>query len=67
MYVKIIMGIVLVLMETIMVSTYVMDSIGGMLNPIGKKPKTNFHYKKLMYFNGNVLNFCDGFYWASIF
>ncbi len=43
MYVKIIMGIVLVLMETIMVSTgYVMDYIGGMLNPIVKKPKTNF-------------------------
>ncbi len=36
------MGIVLVLMETIMVS--VLDSIGGMLNPIGKMPKT--HYKK---------------------
>ncbi len=29
-------------METIMVS--VLDSIGGMLNPIGKMPKT--HYKK---------------------
>ncbi len=33
-------------METIMVSDwYVMDSIGGMLNLIGKMPKT--HYKKL--------------------
>ncbi len=42
------MGIALVLMETIMVS--VMDSIGGMLNPIGKMPKT--HYKK---------EFCNGF------
>ncbi len=29
---------------------YVMDSIGGMLNPIGKMPKT--HYKK---------EFCNGF------
>ncbi len=29
---------------------YVMDSIGGMLNPIGKVPKT--HYKK---------EFCNGF------
>ncbi len=36
------MGIVLVLMETIMVCTdwYVMDSVGGMLNPIGQMPKT---------------------------
>ncbi len=33
------MGIVLVLMETIMVYWYVMDSIGGMLNPIGKIPR----------------------------
>ncbi len=33
----VIMGIVLVLMETIMgVYWYVMDSIGGMLNTIGK-------------------------------
>ncbi len=29
---------------------YVMDSIGGMLNPIGKMPKT--HYRK---------EFCNGF------
>ncbi len=36
----VIMGIVLFLMETIMVYWYVMDSIGGMLNPIGKMPKT---------------------------
>ncbi len=42
------MGVALVLMETIMVS--VMDSIGEMLNPIGKMPKT--HYKK---------EFCNGF------
>ncbi len=34
----VLMGIVLVLMETIMVS------IGGMLNPIGQMPKT--HYKR---------------------
>ncbi len=33
------MGIALVLMETIMVS--VMDSIGEMLNPIGKMAKTH--------------------------
>ncbi len=46
----VIMGIVLVLVETIMVSYwYVMDSIGGMLNPIVKMPKT--HYKK-EFFNG---------------
>ncbi len=32
------------------VNWYVMDSIGGMLNPIGKMPKT--HYKK---------EFCNGF------
>ncbi len=39
------MGIVLVLVETIMVSYwYVMDSISGMLNLIVKMPKT--HYKK---------------------
>ncbi len=44
------MEIVLVLMETIMCLLYVMDSIGGMLNPIGKVPKT--HYKKA---------FCNGF------
>ncbi len=55
-----------------------MDSIGGMLNPIGKMPKT--HYKKRnfvmvllekanglsWYFNRNHWDFCDGFYWASI-
>ncbi len=52
-----------------------MDYIGGMLNPIGKIPKT--HYKKefcngftgknewfIMVFNGNHWNLC-GFYWAS--
>ncbi len=33
---------------------YVMDSIGGMLNPIGKMPKT--HYKK---------EFCNGFTWKT--
>ncbi len=50
----VIMGIVLVLMETIMVVYwYVMDSIGGMLNPIGKMPKT--HCKKLMVYNGILL------------
>ncbi len=38
--VMVLMGIVLVLMETIMVVYwYVMDSIGGMLNHIGKCPK----------------------------
>ncbi len=55
-----------------------MDSVGGMLNPIGKMPKT--HYKKefcngftgkklIVYngiLNGNHWNFCYGFYWASI-
>ncbi len=47
----VIMGIVLVLMETIMVCLLVCGgSIGGMLNPIGKMPKT--HYKK---------EFCIGF------
>ncbi len=45
----VLMGIVLVLMETIMVSTG-MWLIGGMLNPIGEMPKT--HYKKA---------FCNGF------
>ncbi len=41
----VIMGIVLVLMETYNgVYWYVMDSIGGMLNPIVQMPKT--HYKK---------------------
>jgi len=52
---------------------YEMDSIGGMLNHIGKMPKT--HYKRefcngftgksqwfIMYFNRNHWNFCDGFY-----
>ncbi len=40
------MGIVLVLMETIMgVYWYVMDYIGRMLNPIGKMPKQ--HYKNM--------------------
>ncbi len=34
-----IMGIVLVLMETIFDYWYVMDSIGGMLNPNGKRTK----------------------------
>ncbi len=33
---------------------YVMDSVGGILNPIGKMPKT--HYKK---------EFCNGFTWKS--
>ncbi len=37
----VLMGIVLVLMETIMVYWYVMDYIGGMLNPIGKMAKTH--------------------------
>ncbi len=38
----VIMGIVLVLMKTIMVSSGVyLDSIDGMLNPIGKMPKTH--------------------------
>ncbi len=32
-----------------------MDSIGGVLNPIGKMPKT--HYKK---------EFCNGFYWKNL-
>ncbi len=41
----VIMGIVLVLMETIMVSG-MMDSIGGMLNPIGKMPKYPKHTTK---------------------
>ncbi len=31
------------------------DSIGGMLNPIGKMPKT--HYKK---------EFCNVFYWKKL-
>ncbi len=35
-----IVGIVLVLMETNGVYWYVMDSIDGMLNSIGKMPKT---------------------------
>ncbi len=35
----VIMGIVLVLMETIFDYWYVMDSIGGMLNPNGKRKK----------------------------
>ncbi len=35
----VIMGIVLVLMETIFDYWYVMDSIGGMLNPNGKRTK----------------------------
>ncbi len=49
------MGIVLVLVETIMVSYwYVMDSISGMLNLIVKMPKT--HYKK---------EFFNGFTWKS--
>ncbi len=47
---NVLMGIVMVLMETIMVYWYVMDSIGGMLNRIGKMPKT--HYKK---------EFCNSF------
>ncbi len=39
----VLMGIVLGLMETIMclLVGYVMDSIGGMLNPSGKMPKTD--------------------------
>ncbi len=37
--VMVIMGIVLVLMETIIDYWYVMDSIGGMLNPNGKRTK----------------------------
>ncbi len=35
----VIMGIVLVLVETNGVYWYVMDYIGGLLNPIGKIPK----------------------------
>ncbi len=46
----VLMGIVLVLMETIMVSTDVMDYFGGVLNHIGKMPKT--HYKN---------DFCNDF------
>ncbi len=39
---------------------YVMDSIGGMLNPIGKMPKTHykkqrFYWKKLMVYNGILM------------
>ncbi len=30
-----------------------MDSIGGMLNPIGKMPKT--HYKKVVFFGNFVM------------
>ncbi len=54
--------------------------IGGMLNSIGKMPKTQCNGMGLMVimgivlFNGNYngvkggnhWNFCDGFYWASI-
>ncbi len=36
----VIMGIVLVLMKTVMGLLDVMDSIGGMLNPIGQMTKT---------------------------
>lgn len=36
-------GFVLVLMETVMVSTGVIDYNGGVFNPTGKMPKT--HYK----------------------
>ncbi len=55
-----------------------MDSIGGMLNPIGKMPITHykntffygFYWKELMVYNGilkgNHWDICDGFYWASI-
>ncbi len=44
---------------------YVMDSIGGMLNPIGKMPKTHYtkefsngtviYWKKLMVYNGILM------------
>ncbi len=50
MDVMVIMVIVLVLMETNRVYWYVVDLIGGMLNPIGEMPKT--HYKN---------EFCNGF------
>ncbi len=45
----VIMGIVLVIVETIMVSYwYVMDYIGGMLNPIVKMAKTHYNKDFLM-------------------
>ncbi len=73
----IIMGIVLVLVETNGVYWYAMDSIGGLLNPIGKIPKTHYEIKFCnvllekangleWYFNGNHWNFCNDLYWASI-
>ncbi len=34
-------------METIMVYWYVMGSIGGVLNPIGKMPKTHYKNEKV--------------------
>ncbi len=71
----VIMGIVLVLMEAIMVYWYV-DSIGGMLNPIGQIPKHYRHVKGLMVIMGivwvlngsynGVLLVCDGFYWWDV-
>ncbi len=49
------MGIALVLMETIMVYWHVMDSIGGMLNPIGKMPKKTLFFVMVLLEKSNGL------------